>query len=116
MQGQILIFHVSGCRIRPAYFCASTNRKQPHASRKKSVSATARSMFGRGMPTSNLFSACRDLFVQSVELARLTGRDILLMQGSQLMLGWLVIATIANRPWSLVKWRGVLCRSDACQQ
>jgi hypothetical protein len=41
----------------------------------------------------------------------MTGRDILLMQGSQLMLGWLVIATIANRPWSLVKWQGVLCRS-----
>ena len=73
-------------------------------------------MFGCGMPIANLFTACQELIVQSVDLARLTGRDILLMRGSQLMLGWLVIATIANRPWSLVKWRGVLCRSDVCQQ
>jgi hypothetical protein len=70
---------------------------------KKSVSATARSMFGCGMPIANVFTACQELIVQSVDLARLMGRDILLMQGSQLMLGWLVIATIANRPWSLVK-------------
>src|SRR3981189_2287043 len=90
MQGQILIFHVSGCRIRPAYFCASTNRKQPHASRKKSVSATVRSTFGCGMPIANLFTACQELIVQSVDLARLTGRDIFLIQGSKLMLGWLV--------------------------
>ena len=67
-------------------------------------------MFGCGMPIANLFTACQELIVQSVDLARLTGRDILLMQGSQLMLGWLVIATIANRPWSLVKWRGGKCR------
>ena len=73
-------------------------------------------MFWCGMPIANLFTACEELIVQSVDLARLTRRDILLMRGSQLMLGWLVIATIANRPWSLVKWRGVLCRSDVCQQ
>ena len=52
---------------------------------------------------------CQELIVQSVDFARLIGRDILLMQGSQLMLGWLVIATIANRPWFVVKWRGALC-------
>src|SRR6202023_4124133 len=95
----------------PAEFCASTNRKQRHASWKKSVSATARSMFGCGMPIANFFHACPELIVQSVDLAHLTGRDILLMQGSQLMLGWLVIVTIANRPWSLAKRRGALCRS-----
>jgi hypothetical protein len=38
------------------------------------------------------------------------GRDIL-MRGSQLMLGWLVVVTIANRPWSLVKWLGAPCVS-----
>jgi hypothetical protein len=73
-------------------------------------------MVGCGMLIANLSTACQELIVQSVDLAGLTGRDILLMQDSQLMLGWLVIATIANRPWSLVKWRGVLCRSDVCQQ
>ena len=73
-------------------------------------------MFGCGMPIANLFTACQELIVQTVDLARLTGRDILLMQGSQLMLGWLVIVTIANRPWSLAKRRGALCRSDVCQQ
>jgi hypothetical protein len=60
-------------------------------------------MFGRGMPTANVFIACQELIVQSIDLSRLIGRDILLMQGSQLMLGWLIIATIVNRPWSLVK-------------
>jgi hypothetical protein len=60
-------------------------------------------MSGCGMPIANLFTACQELIVQSVDLARLTARDILLMQGSQLMLGWLEIATLANRPWSLVK-------------
>lgn len=45
----------------------------------------------------------KELIVQSIDLSRLIGRDILLMQGSQLMLGWLIIATIVNRPWSLVK-------------
>jgi hypothetical protein len=43
-----------------------------------------------------LFTACQELIVQSVDLARLIGRDILLMQGSQLMLGWLVVVTIAS--------------------
>jgi hypothetical protein len=45
----------------------------------------------------------KEPIVQSIDLARLIGRDILQLQGSQLILGWLVIATIANRPWSLVK-------------
>jgi hypothetical protein len=35
--------------------------------------------------------ACQELIVQSVDLARLIGRDILLMQGSQLLFGWLVV-------------------------
>ena len=60
-------------------------------------------MFGCGTPTADFFTACQELIVQSVDFARLIGRDILLMQGSQLTLGWLLIATIANRPWSLVK-------------
>ena len=60
-------------------------------------------MFGCGMPITSLFTACQELIVQSVDFAGLIGRDIFLMQGSQLTLGWLVIATVANRPWSLVK-------------
>jgi hypothetical protein len=55
------------------------------------------------MPIPNFFSACQQLIVQPVDLARLVGRDILQMQRSQLILGWLVIATILNRPWSTVK-------------
>jgi hypothetical protein len=61
------------------------------------------SMFGRGMPTARVFTACQELIVQSIDLARLIGRDILLMQGSQLVLGWLIIAAIVNRPWSPVE-------------
>ena len=73
------------------------------------IMATTRSMFGRGMPIPNFFTACQELIVQSVDVARLIGRDILQMQRSQLILGWLVISTIVNRPWSIVKWRGALC-------
>src|SRR5258707_15184252 len=73
-------------------------------------------MFGCGMPIANLFTACQELIVQSVDLARLIGRDILQMQGSQLMLGWLVIATIPNRPGSPVKWRDGICKSDVFRQ
>ena len=62
------------------------------------------------MPAPSLMiTACQELIVQSVDLARLIERDILLTQGSELMLGWLVVATIANRPWSPVKWRDALC-------
>jgi len=43
-----------------------------------------------------MITACQELIVQSVDLARLIERDIILMQGSQLMLGWLVVAAIAN--------------------
>ena len=68
-------------------------------------------MFGRGIPVPNFFTTCQQLIVQSVDLARLIGRDILQMQRSQLILGWLIIATIVNRPWSTVKSRGVLCVS-----
>ena len=53
-----------------------------------------------------------ELFVQSVDLARLIGRNILHMQGPQLVLSWLVIVPIVNRPWSRVKLRSVLCKSD----
>jgi hypothetical protein len=70
-------------------------------------------MFGCGMPIAYLFTACQELIVQLIDLARLTGSDIRLMQGSQLMLGWLVIATTANRPWSLVKSRGGNCRGGS---
>ena len=62
------------------------------------------------------FTACQELIVQSVDLARLIGRDILLLQASQLILGWLVIVTIANWPWSPMKLRGFLGRSDVSQQ
>jgi hypothetical protein len=60
------------------------------------------------MPVPNFFTICQELIVQSVDLARLIGRDILQMQRSQLTLGWLVIATIVNRPSSTVKWRSPL--------
>ena len=61
--------------------------------------------------SSLMITACQELIVQSVDLARLIARDILLMQSSQLMLGWLVVAAIANWPWSPVKWRDALCVS-----
>src|ERR1700739_4346083 len=54
-------------------------------------------------------TACHELIVQSVDLARLIERHIILMQGSQLMFGWLVVAAIVNRPWSPAKWRGAPC-------
>jgi len=73
-------------------------------------------MLGYGMPVATFFAACEELIVQSIDLARLIGRDILQMQGSQLMRGWLVVATIANWPWSLTKLRGFFYRSDVCQQ
>jgi hypothetical protein len=34
-------------------------------------------MFGGGMPMANLFTACQELIVQSIDLACLIGRDIL---------------------------------------
>jgi hypothetical protein len=60
------------------------------------------------MPIPNFLTVCQELVVQSVDVARLIGRDILQMQRSQLILGWLVISTIVNRPWSAVKRRGAL--------
>jgi hypothetical protein len=60
-------------------------------------------MFGCGMPIANFFAACQELIVQSVDLLCLIGREILLMQVSQLLLGWLEIVTIADRPWCLAK-------------
>ena len=71
------------------------------------IMATTRSMFG--MPIPNFFTACQELIVQSVDVARLIGRDILQMQRSHLILGRLVISTIVNRPRSNVKRRGALC-------
>jgi hypothetical protein len=68
---------------------------------------------GVRMSIVTFFAVCEELIIQSVDLARLIGRDILLMQGSQFMLGWLVVMTVANRPWSLVKGRGALCVSCA---
>ena len=38
------------------------------------------------------------------------------MQCSQLILGRLVVATVAYRPWSFMNWRSLLCISDVCQQ
>jgi hypothetical protein len=80
----------------------SINRPDPRRTDKKSISGRARSMCGCWVP---ITAACQELIVQSINLARLIGRDIL-MRSSQLMLGWLVVVTIANRPWSLVKWLG----------
>ena len=82
---------------------------EPCASLKKSVSDTARSMRGCRMSIANFSAAFQELIVQSVDLTRLMGRDILLVQGSQLALGWLIVETIANRPWSFVKWRVAPC-------
>jgi hypothetical protein len=59
------------------------------------------------MSIPNFFTACQELIVQSVDRARLIGRDVLQMQRSQLILGRLEIATIVNRPWSAVKRWGV---------
>jgi hypothetical protein len=73
------------------------------------ITATTRSMLERGMPIPNFLTACQQLIVQSVDVSGLIGRDILQMQRSQLILGWLVISTIVNRPWSIVKWRGARC-------
>jgi hypothetical protein len=66
------------------------------------------------MSIANFSTASQELIVQPVDLAGLTARDIPLMQGSQLMLGWLVVVIILNRPWSLVKWRGTL--SISCKR
>ena len=63
------------------------------------------------MSIANFLAGCQELIVQSVDFARLIVRDILPVQGSQLMFGWLVVVTIANRPWPFVKCRGVLCVS-----
>jgi hypothetical protein len=60
------------------------------------------------MSIANFLTGCQELIVQSVDFARLIGRDILLVKGSQLMLGWLVVVTIANRPWPFVKCPGFL--------
>jgi hypothetical protein len=72
-------------------------------------------MFACGIPTAAFLTACQELIVQSVDLARLIGREILLMQSSQLSLGWLVIVAIANRPWSLAKG-SIVRKPDVCQQ
>ena len=63
------------------------------------------------MPFAASFTVGQELVVQPVDLASLIGRYILQVQGSQLMFGWLVVSTIVNRPWSIVKWRGALCVS-----
>jgi hypothetical protein len=68
------------------------------------------------MPITAFSPLAEELIVQAIDLARLIGRDVLPMQGSQLELGWLVIATIAYRPWSLVKGRGGFCGSDVSQR
>src|SRR5689334_2230690 len=62
------------------------------------------------MPFASSFTLCQQLVVQSIDLASLIGRDILQMQGSQLMFGWLVVVPAANRPRTLVEQRGALCR------
>src|SRR4029077_18336249 len=58
----------------------------------------------------------QELVVWSVEIARLIRCDILEMQCSQLILGRLVVATVAYRPWSFLNWLSLLCISDVCQQ
>jgi hypothetical protein len=51
----------------------------------------------------NLFTAREELIVQSLDLVRLIGRDILLMQRSQLVLGGLVIEPVVDWPRPLMK-------------
>jgi hypothetical protein len=58
--------------------------------------SAARSTFGYRMPTASLFTVGQELIVQSIDLARLIGLDIVQMQGSQLMLGWLVVNWLSS--------------------
>ena len=58
----------------------------------------------------------QELIVNLVDLARLIRRDILEMQRSQLLLGWLVVVAVANRPGLLMNWRSLLCISDICHK
>ena len=78
--------------------------EQETALRREDIGFDApQSLLRYGTPIAIIFATCQELIVQSIDLARLIGRDILQMQCSQLMLGWLVIVTISDRPWSLVK-------------
>jgi hypothetical protein len=72
-------------------------------------------LLGRGrMSIPNFFTACQELIVQSVDRARLIGRDVLQMQCSQLILGRLEIATMVAMvrceevgrplPWLQAQW------------
>jgi hypothetical protein len=53
--------------------------------------------------------------VQSVDLVRLIGRNILLMQRSQLILGGLVIEPVVDWPQPLTKRRRILGNPRLCQ-
>ncbi|HXO68496.1 MAG TPA: hypothetical protein VN838_05995 [Bradyrhizobium sp.] len=52
--------------------------------------------------------------VQSVDLVRLTGRDIVLMQRSQLIPGGLVIEPVVDWPRPLMKRRRILGNPRLC--
>jgi len=52
---------------------------------------------------------------QSVDLVRLTRRDILLTQPSQLILGGLVIEPVVDWPRPLMKWRRIPGNPRLCQ-
>ncbi|CCE04584.1 hypothetical protein BRAS3843_1090026 [Bradyrhizobium sp. STM 3843] len=62
------------------------------------------------MPVQTFLAVSQQLVVQSVDLARLIGRDILQVQRSQLILGWLMSPTVVDRPGSAVKRWGRLSR------
>ena len=51
-----------------------------------------------GIAPQNLVTGRHELIVQSVDLVRLVARDILLMQRSQLILSWLVVEPVVDRP------------------
>jgi ASCH domain len=73
-------------------------------------SAQIRSVYK--LPLTKLWTSHGSAACIAKELARLIGRDILQMQGSQLILRWLVIAAIVNRPSSPVNWRSVFRKGN----
>jgi hypothetical protein len=60
-------------------------------------------------------TAWQELIVQSLDLVRLTGRDIVLMQRPQLIPGGLVIDPVVDWPRPLMKRRRILGNTRLCQ-
>jgi hypothetical protein len=83
--------------------------------RLRRMSLLERSTYECRMLPENLFTAREELIAQSVDLVRLIGRDILLMQRSQLVLGGLVIEPVVDWPRPLMKRRRILSNPGLCQ-